>query len=126
MAWLPVPMMGVTLFTVIASQLPRVQDSFDQIVVVIPVYVGFLILMPLLGRLVSGRLGMDIGKRRALVFTSVTRNSLIVLPLALALPAGYELVPAIVVTQTLVELSGMVILTRAVPTVLLPGSTSGE
>lgn len=88
--------------------------------------VGFLILMPLLGRLISRRLGMDVSKRRALVITSVTRNSLPVLPLAWALPAGYKLVPAIVVTQTLVELSGMVVITRAVPTVLLPGSTSGE
>ncbi len=124
--WLPVPMMGVTLFVVIASQLPRVQDSLDQIAVVVPVYVAFLIVMPLLGRLVGGRLEMDVGERRALVFTSVTRNSLVVLPLALALPAGYELVPAIVVTQTLVELSGMVVLTRAVPAVLLPEPSADD
>lgn len=122
MAWLPVPMMGVTLFVVITSQLPRVQGSLDQIVMVVPVYLAFLVLMPLLGRLVSGQLGMDVSERRALVFTSVTRNSLVVLPLAVALPAGYELVPAIVVTQTLVKLSGMVVLTRAVPKILLPGA----
>jgi len=120
LGWLPVPMMGVTLFVVIASQLPRVQDAFGQVAVVVPVYVAFLLVMPLLGRLVGGRLGMNLGERRALVFTSVTRNSLVVLPLALALPAGYELVPAIVVTQTLVELCGMVVLTRVVPAVLLP------
>jgi ACR3 family arsenite efflux pump ArsB len=58
---------------------------------------------------------LDVGEGRALVFTSVTRNSLVVLPLALALPAGYELAPAVVVTQTLVELCGMVVLTRVVP-----------
>jgi ACR3 family arsenite efflux pump ArsB len=69
---------------------------------------------------------MDVGERRALVFTSVTRNSLVVLPLALALPAGYELVPAVVVTQTLVELSGMVVLTRVVPTVLLPAPSGDD
>jgi len=50
----------------------------------------------------------------------VTRNSLVVLPLALALPAGYELVPAVVVTQTLIELTGMVVLTRVVPKWLVP------
>lgn len=126
LGWLPVPMMGVTLFVVIASQLPRVGDSFGRIAVVVPVYVGFLLVMPLLGRLVSGRLGMDIGERRALVFTSVTRNSLVVLPLALALPAGYELVPGIVVTQTLVELVGMLVLTRVVPTILLPDPSGNE
>lgn len=120
MGWLPVPMMGATLFVVIASQLPRVQDSIGQLAAVIPVYIAFLVIMPLLGRLAAGLFQMDVGESRALVFTSVTRNSLVVLPLALALPAGYELAPAVVVTQTLVELTGMVVLTRMVPAWLLP------
>jgi ACR3 family arsenite efflux pump ArsB len=115
----PVPMMGVTLFVVVASQLPRVWDAIDRIAVVVPVYVAFLVVMPLLGRLAAGLFRMDLGGSRALVFTSVTRNSLVVLPLALALPSGYELAPAVVVTQTLVELCGMVVLTRAVPGWLL-------
>jgi ACR3 family arsenite efflux pump ArsB len=120
MGWLPVPMMGVTLLVVIASQLPRVQDSIRQIAAVVPVYVAFLVIMPLLGRLVASRLGLNVGESRALVFTSVTRNSLVVLPLALALPSGYALAPAVVVTQTLVELTGMVVLTRLVPDWLVP------
>ncbi len=120
MGWLPVPMMGMTLFVVIASQLPRVQDSIGQIAAVVPVYVAFLVVMPLLGRLAAGLFEMDVGESRALVFTSVTRNSLVILPLALALPSGYALTPAVVVTQTLVELTGMVVLTRLVPAWLLP------
>lgn len=120
MGWLPVPMMGATLLVVIASQLPRVQSSIDQIAAVVPVYVGFLVVMPLLGRLAAQLAGMNVGESRALVFTSVTRNSLVVLPLALALPDGYQLAPAVVVTQTLVELVGMVVLTRVVPLWLLP------
>ncbi|WP_435101306.1 arsenic resistance protein [Halarchaeum sp. P4] len=120
MGWLPVPMMGVTLFVVVTSQLPRIQESVGRILVVVPVYVAFLLVMPVLGRLAAGVLRMDVGEGRALVFTSVTRNSLVVLPLALALPPGYELAPAIVVTQTLVELCGMVVLTRVVPEWLLP------
>lgn len=124
MGWLPVPMMGVTLFVVIASQLPRVQDSIGQIAVVVPVYVVFIVIMPLLGRLAAGLFQMDVGESRALVFTSVTRNSLVVLPLALALPTGYGLAPAVVVTQTLVELSGMVVLTWVVPAWLVPDTSS--
>jgi ACR3 family arsenite transporter len=120
MGLLPVPMMGATLLVVIASQLPRVRGSIDQLAVVVPVYVAFLVVMALLGRVGAGLLGLDTGASRALVFTSVTRNSLVVLPLALALPAGYELVPAVVVTQTLVELTGMVVLTRVVPKWLVP------
>jgi len=125
MGWLPVPMMGATLFVVIASQLPRVQDSIDQIAAVVPVYVAFLLIMPVLGRAVAGFLGMKPGTSRALVFTSVTRNSLVILPLALALPSGYALAPAVVVTQTLVELSGMVVLTRVVPEWLVPDEPAG-
>lgn len=114
MEWLPVPLMGGTLIVVITSQLPRVQDSFDQIAVVVPIYVAFLIIMPILGRVVAMQLGLTDRESRALVFTSVTRNSLVVLPLALALPAGYDIVPAVVVTQTLVELTGMLVLIRVV------------
>jgi ACR3 family arsenite transporter len=120
MGWVPVPMMGVTLFVVIASQLPRVADALGQIAAVVPVYVAFLVIMPLLGRVAAGLFRLDVGESRALVFTAVTRNSLVILPLALALPAGYELAPAVVMTQTLVELTGMVILTRVVPAWLVP------
>jgi len=49
------------------------------------------------------------------VFSGTTRNSLVVLPLALALPASMSLAPVVVVTQTLVELVGMVVLVRVVP-----------
>jgi ACR3 family arsenite efflux pump ArsB len=120
MGWLPVPMMALTLLAIVASQLPRVLASIGQIAAVVPVYVAFLVVMPLIGRLVADLLGMDTGQSRALVFTSVTRNSLVVLPLALALPSAYAVVPAVVVTQTLVELTGMVVLTRVVPRWLVP------
>jgi ACR3 family arsenite efflux pump ArsB len=124
MGWLPVPMMALTLLVVIASQLPRVYDSIDRLAAVIPVYVAFLLVMPLVARSVAELLDMAVGESRALVFISVTRNSLVVLPLALALPSGYELAPAVVVTQTLVQLTGMVVLTRVVPAVLVPGTRS--
>ena len=55
----------------------------------------------------------------------ITRNSLVVLPLALALPAEFALAPAVVVTQTLVELAGMVVLTRVVPGWLVPDTPGG-
>ncbi|QLD84210.1 arsenic resistance protein [Natronomonas halophila] len=124
MGWLPVPMMALTLLVVIASQLPRVYDSIGRLAAVVPVYVAFLVVMPLLARTLARALDMAPGEGRALVFTSVTRNSLVILPLALALPAGYELAPAVVVTQTLVELTGMVVLTRVVPTWLVPGTAT--
>ena len=119
MGWLPVPMMAVTLLVVIASQLPCGWDSIEQIAAVVLVYIALLVIMPLLKRLTAGLFRMNVGEARALVFTSVTRNSLVILPLALALPVGYGLAPAVIVTQTLVELSGMVVLTHVVPTWLV-------
>lgn len=49
------------------------------------------------------------------VFSGVTRNSLVILPLVLALPAHYDLAALVVVTQTLVELVVMVILVQLLP-----------
>lgn len=45
----------------------------------------------------------------AMSFTAATRNSLVIMPIVLALPAGFESAPAIVLTQTMVELILMVI-----------------
>jgi ACR3 family arsenite transporter len=68
-----------------------------------------------LGWLLARLFRLDVPSSRALIFTGGTRNSLVVLPLALALPDAYAIAPVIVVTQTLVELVGMVIYVRAVP-----------
>ena len=56
------------------------------------------------------------------MFTGATRNSLVVLPLALALGDDYALTAAVIVTQTLVEVLGMVVYVRAVPR-LVPSPT---
>lgn len=55
---------------------------------------------------------------RAIVFTGATRNSLVVLPLALALPDTLAVAAVVVVTQTLVEVIGMVVYVRTVPRLL--------
>lgn len=63
----------------------------------------------------AGRLtGLDVPERRAVAFSGATRNSLVVLPLVLALPMEVEMAPLVVVTQTLVELVATVVLVRLV------------
>ena len=81
----------------------------------IVVYAAFLVVMPLAGKAVAGLLRLDVPASRAVAFSGATRNSLVVLPLALALPTGYELAAAAVVAQTLVEMVGMVVYVRAIP-----------
>jgi ACR3 family arsenite transporter len=112
---LTVPLMMATLFTVVASQARAVGDSAGQLLVLVPIYAAFLVVMAALG-IGTGRIvRLDVPATRALVFSGATRNSLVVLPLALALPASLSLAPVVVVTQTLVELIGMVIFVRLVP-----------
>lgn len=114
----PVALMALTLLVVVASQFPRVKDDIDQIAGVIPIYVAFLVIMAVIGRTAGRALHFDVPSARALLFTGGTRNSLVVLPLALALPAAYDLAAAVVVTQTLVEVLGMVAYARYVPRLL--------
>ncbi|WP_420099764.1 arsenic resistance protein [Corynebacterium sp.] len=114
-----VPLMMLTLAGVVAAQIAEVNRQWSSLVRVVPVYVLFALAMTAAGWAVgwtAGRLwGTGPAARRALVFTGVTRNSLVVLPLVLALPAGYDLAPLVVVTQTLVELVVMVVFVRLVP-----------
>ncbi|MGR2738042.1 hypothetical protein ACUY1T_06280 [Billgrantia sp. Q4P2] len=57
---------------------------------------------------------------RVLAFSLGTRNSFVVLPLALSLPASYELAVVAVVFQSLVELIGMAVFLWWVPRWLFP------
>ena len=114
----PVGLMALTLLVVVASQFPRVREDIDQVAGVVPLYVAFLVVMAALGSWLGRALRFDAPAARALLFTGATRNSLVVLPLALALGDAYALTGAVIVTQTLVEVVGMVIYVRVVPRLL--------
>ncbi|MGO1948572.1 MAG: bile acid:sodium symporter [Mycobacteriaceae bacterium] len=115
MAAAMVPLMMLTLAVVVASQIHGVSEQWEALLRVVPVYVVFAVVMTALGWAAGRAAGLDVPGRRAVLFTGVTRNSLVVLPLVLALPAAYALAPLVVVTQTLVELIAMVVLVRVVP-----------
>ena len=115
MAFAMVPLMMATLAVVVGSQISAVGSSLTQLAVLIPIYVAFLVVMLCLGALASRIARLDTPASRAIVFSGSTRNSLVVLPLALALPSALDLAPLAVVTQTLVELVGMVVCVRVVP-----------
>ncbi|MBH0173538.1 arsenic resistance protein [Fictibacillus sp. 23RED33] len=115
-AWLPVPFMALVLFVIVASQIGKVYNDFNSIVQVIPIYLFFLIIMPIVSRFIARVFTFDIGAGRALIFSMGTRNSLVVLPLALALPESWRtLAAAVIVTQTIVELIGELIYIKIVP-----------
>jgi ACR3 family arsenite efflux pump ArsB len=116
-----VPLMMLVLFIVVASQSERIASAGPTMIPLVPLYAAFLVVMAGVGILVARVARLDTRSARALTFSGATRNSLVVLPLALALPAGLAIAPAVVVTQTLVELIGMVIYVRVVP-ILVPGN----
>lgn len=77
--------------------------------------------MPFLARFVARRFGLAVAEQRTVVFSAGTRNPSVVLPLALALPAGWELAAAIIVIQSLVELGAMIVYLRWIPSRVVPG-----
>ena len=115
MAAAMVPLMMLTLAVVIGSQIAAVGGQTVTLIRVVPIYVAFLAVMLFVGLGASTVARLDVPATRAVMFSGSTRNSLVVLPLALALPASLSIAPLAVVTQTLVELMGMVIFVRIVP-----------
>lgn len=124
-----VPLMMATLAVVIGSQVAAVGDQALHLARLVPLYTGFVVLAFGVGLLTARAGGLDVPGTRAVVFSAVTRNSLVVLPLALALPGALAIAPLAVVTQTMVELVAMVVMVRVVPLAIRdrarPGATAG-
>lgn len=115
MAGAMVPLMMATLAVVVGSQIAAVGSQLDTLVRLLPLYVAFVVIAVFVG-ILAGRVGqLDVPGTRAVVFSVATRNSLVVLPLALALPTSLSIAPLAIVTQTLVELVSMAGLVRLVP-----------
>lgn len=126
MAWGPVPLMALTLFLVIGAEVPRIETALDVVVGVVPIYIAYAVGAPLIGWVIARLARLDAGAGRALVFSTSTRNSLVVLPLALAAPFDGGLVAAVVVTQTLVELLAELAYIRIVPALITSGSAGRQ
>ncbi|MHA7306745.1 arsenic resistance protein [Arthrobacter sp. TMN-49] len=118
MQGLMVPLMMTTLAVVVGSQITGVGEELGSLLAVVPLYAAFLLVMVPLGMLVAKPARLDAAATRAVVFSGATRNSLVVLPLALALPEPLALAALVVVTQTLVELIGMVLYVRFLPRII--------
>lgn len=113
-----VPLTMLSLAVVVASQIAGVGRQLGALLLAIPVYILFAAVMVPIGAAAGKVARIDVPGRRAIVFSGATRNSLVVLPLVLALPAAFDLAPLVVVTQTLVELIVMVVFVRLIPRLL--------
>lgn len=112
---LPVPATALVLFVVICAVVPQLGLAIGSVLRVAPIYVAFAVIAPIAGWLVAQAFSLPVDQGRAVAFSTATRNSLVILPLALAVPGAIPIIPAVIVTQTLVELVSELIYIRAMP-----------
>lgn len=102
--WLPVPATVMVIFLVVASIVPQLELAIDPVRQALPFYLLFAVVAPGIGALVAHAFGLNTASRRAVAFSCATRNSLVILPLALSIPGAMPILPAILVAQTMIEL----------------------
>lgn len=118
LAWWPVPLLAIVVLMIAGAQVSTVRTAGPLLLAVLPLFVGFLLATSLLARSLTHWLKLPLDSGRTLAFSMGTRNSFVMLPLALALPAGWETTVVVIVFQSLVELFGMVFYLWWVPKVL--------
>lgn len=114
-SWLPVPLLGLVIFLIAATQAAIVLEAGPHLWRVLVIYVAFLAFAAFAGRWLTQRFGLEAAAGRTLVFSLGTRNSFVVLPLALALPEVWAMAVVVIVFQSLVELFGMMLHLKWVP-----------
>lgn len=117
---LPVPSTALVLLLVVAATVPLLGSAVDRALAVLPLYAVFAVfavVAPMLGWFTARAFRLGAAASRSIAFSSATRNSLVVLPLALAVPGAIPILPAVIVTQTLVELLSELIYIRLMPLV---------
>lgn len=116
---LMVPLMMLVLSVSVAANLHAVTAD-NSLIYPALVYLLFAGIMWMAGTVYARWLGRvhPVDHRRAVVFSGVTRNALVMMPVALALTSTLDdaalaaKIPLVIVTQTLVELCVMVIMVR--------------
>lgn len=112
---IPVPATALVLFIIIASVIPSLKGQTVTVLQVIPIYIAFAILAPVVGWIIGRLFQLNVPANRALMFSSSTRNSLVILPLALAIPGYNSVIPVIIITQTLIELISQLVYIKIIP-----------
>lgn len=120
LAWGPVPLLSLVVFMVAAANATAVRDALAVVPVVAGAALVFLVISTIVAKVISLAFGLPSAQGRTLAFSFGTRNSFVVLPVALALPSGWEIVAIVIVIQSLVELLSMIFYIWFVPRVLFP------
>ena len=116
---LPVVLLALVVLVIASSQIQQVLDHARQLTQVTLVFVLYVVLAAAIGRLTVWLYSLPPRAGRGVIFSTGTRNSFVVLPLALAFPPEWNLAVAVIVIQAFVEMLGMLIFIRGVPGWLL-------
>ncbi|KPQ21368.1 arsenic resistance protein [Halomonas sp. HL-93] len=115
MGWLPVPLLAAVVFLIAASQVHLIVETHETLWQVAAIFVLYLLAAALVGKILHTLFRLPIASGRTLVFSFGTRNSFVVLPLAIALPDIWAAAVVVIVMQSLIELLGMVAYLTWVP-----------
>lgn len=116
----PVPLLALIVYLIATSQVVAVIGMLESLWRVVLVFALFLLAAAWLGKWLGRWMGLPASAARTLTFSFGTRNSFVVLPLALALPPAWQAAAVVIVLQSLVELFGMIGYLAWVPRRLIP------
>lgn len=118
LGWAPVPLLAVVVFLIAASQVENVLGALPVLGGVAGVFIAYLAAALLLGLALSRLFSLPDRSARVLIFALGTRNSFVVLPLALALSSQWAVVAVVIVFQSVVELFGVIVYLKLLPAIV--------
>lgn len=119
-ALMPVPILSLVVFMISATQVNIVMQSYKLFWHLFLIFSTYLIIAGILARILAYIFKLPTEQGRVLAFSFGTRNSFVVLPLALALPPPFDLAVVAIVFQSLIELLGMILYLWWIPKKLFP------
>ena len=118
LGWLPVPLLAAVIFMIAASQSHVLAGAGFLLAYPAICFLIFLPAAAILASALARVVSLPVRQGRTLAFSLGSRNSFVVLPLALALPESFEITVIVVVLQSLIELFGMALYVWLVPGLL--------
>lgn len=110
-----VPLPAVVVFLIAGAQVETAAASLAVLGQVLAAFVLFLAGAPAIGIRGARQFALPAAAARMLGFSAATRNSFVVLHFALALPPAWHAAVVVIISQSLVELLGMLAFLRRVP-----------
>ncbi|WP_322002859.1 arsenic resistance protein [Marinobacter alexandrii] len=117
---MPVPLLTVVLFIISMTQVSQIDRTGPLILPLMILFPAYLLAAALVGKALRRVFRLPVETGRTVTFSLGTRNSFVVLPLALSMPEAWAAAVVVIVVQSLVELFGMMLYLRWVPGRLLP------